>query len=96
MQRVLSKEETRSDLDRVRASNAASVVGVFPTNLKIVKEKYMSGLSKLKYFKPETLEIDAIVNAAKIILQDEILLRPDLQPVRYVTLQFIIQLDQLP
>ena len=82
MQRVrVSREEILSDLDRVRTSIDSSPIWVNPTNLKLIKDKYVNGLRKLNY-KNEKLHIDEM--ALKIVVQEGISLQAHLQPVRYV------------
>ena len=57
MQRVrVSREEILSDLDRVRTSIDSSPIGVNPTNLKLIKDKYVNGLRKLKYINENGIE----------------------------------------
>ena len=82
MQRVrVSREEILSDLDRVRTSIDSSPIRVTPTDLKVIKDKCVNGLRKLKY-KNEKLPIDEM--ALKIVVQEGIPRQPHVQPVRYV------------
>ena len=81
MQRaVVNKEVLNCDLDRVRTSIASTHTGLKPTNLKIIEDKYINVLRKLKY-SPKKFEIVDI--ALKIVNRDGILFQNDIHPIRY-------------
>ena len=84
---VVNREEVLCDLDRVRTSISSSDIGIIPSNIKIIRDKYVSGLRKIKHF-DSRFEIDD--SAVKILEQDEVVIQSDIKPMRYITFYFVL------
>ena len=61
---VVSREEICCDLNRVRTSISFCDIGIIPNNLRIIHDKYVNGLKKIKHL-DSLFEIDD--RALKII-----------------------------
>ena len=77
---VVSNKELNCVLDRIRASISSSHVGLIPNNLKIIRDKYINGLPKVKHTHGK-FDIDD--DALKIVKRDGISLQNNIQPIRY-------------
>ena len=54
---VVRREEICCDLNRVRTSISSCDIGIIPNNLRIIHEKYVNELKKLKHL-DSLFEID--------------------------------------
>ena len=81
MQRFVgvNKEVLKCDLERAKISLQATEFGILPTNLKIIRDKYIHILSKTKYLEGKSVIDD---NALEIIHRYSISLKDNIKPIR--------------
>ena len=77
----ISKEVLSSDLERLKTSIESTVLGITPTNAKLLREKYQHHLGKYVPFKYGSSKYSIDENGSKIIEKEGIILKENEKPI---------------
>jgi hypothetical protein len=77
----INREVILSDLERTRTSLEATVIGITPNNIKILRDKYKKHIGKYDLFNYNKSEYSIDFNGSRILEEEGIVLGENEKPM---------------